>query len=253
MEYDPRRMCELIVGLGDVEVLGVEDEQGAPLRIHVRCRAPRPLCGGCGGPLWSNGERRVELVDLPALGRPAALVWHKRRWRCGNESCEAGYVSEQAQQIAPARALLTSRAARWATRQAGRGRPLTDIAAELGCAWHTVNTSLGLSAARRRYRPGRRGAGAGTRRDPVRPPRPVPGQDLVHQHRRRRTGPTHRRSPRPYRQSPCPVAVGTAVELAWGHRLGASLGRCLTCLARTGQRSTRRCRTPGRSRTRSTS
>ena len=142
MEYDPRRMCELIVGLGDVEVLGVEDEQGAPLRIHVRCRAPRPLCGGCGGPLWSNGERRVELVDLPALGRPAALVWHKRRWRCGNESCEAGYVSEQAQQIAPARALLTSRAARWATRQAGRGRPLTDIAAELGCAWHTVNTSL---------------------------------------------------------------------------------------------------------------
>ena len=142
MEYDPRRMCELIVGLGDVEVLGVVDEQGASLRIHVRCRAPRPLCSGCGGSLWSNGERRVVLVDLPVLGRPAVLVWHKRRWRCGKVSCEAGYVSERAQQIAPGRALLTSRAARWATRQAGRGRPLTDIAAELGCAWHTVNTSL---------------------------------------------------------------------------------------------------------------
>ena len=39
MEYDPTRMCELIVGLGDVEVLGVGDEEGEPLRIHVRCRA----------------------------------------------------------------------------------------------------------------------------------------------------------------------------------------------------------------------
>ena len=111
------------MGLGDVEVLGVVDEQAGPLRIHVRCRASRPPCSGCGGSLWSNGERRVVLVDLPALGRPAVLVWHKRRWRCGKVSCEAGYVSERAQRIAPARALLTCRAARWATRQAGRGRP----------------------------------------------------------------------------------------------------------------------------------
>ena len=60
------------MGLGDVEVLGVEDEQGAPLRIHVRCRAPRPLCGGCGGPLWSNGERRVEEED-------SGLTWDQLR------------------------------------------------------------------------------------------------------------------------------------------------------------------------------
>ena len=53
-----------------------------------------------------------------------------------------GTTTEQAPEIAPGRALLTSRARRWATRQAGRGRLLTDIAAELGCAWHTVNTSL---------------------------------------------------------------------------------------------------------------
>ena len=26
MEIDPTRMCELLVGLGDVEVLGVDDE-----------------------------------------------------------------------------------------------------------------------------------------------------------------------------------------------------------------------------------
>ena len=67
MEYDPTRMCELLVGLGDVEVLSVGDEGGGPLRVHVRCRAARPPCGGCGGSLWSDGERAVVLVDLPAF------------------------------------------------------------------------------------------------------------------------------------------------------------------------------------------
>ena len=74
MECDPTRVCELLVGLGDVEVLGVDDEQNAPLGVHIRRRARRPRCGGCGGPLWSNGERPVELVDLPAFGRPVRLV-----------------------------------------------------------------------------------------------------------------------------------------------------------------------------------
>ena len=142
MEYDPTRMCELLVGLGDVEVLSVGDEGGGPLRVHVRCRAARPPCGGCGGLLWSDGERAVVLVDLPAFGRPVRLVWHKRRWRCARRGCGAGTVTEADREIAPARALLTSRAARWATRQAGRGRPLKDAAAELGCGWHAVNLAV---------------------------------------------------------------------------------------------------------------
>ena len=82
------------------------------------------------------------LVDLPAFGRPVRLVWHKRRWRCPRDGCGAGSVTELAPQIAPPRALLTSRAARWATRQAGRGRPLKDVAGELGCGWHTVNSAV---------------------------------------------------------------------------------------------------------------
>ena len=130
------------MGLGDVEVLSVDDEGGGPLRVHVRCRAARPPCGGCGGLLWSDGERAVVLVDLPAFGRPVRLVWHKRRWRCARRGCGAGTVTEADREIAPARALLTSRAARWATRQAGRGRPLKDVGAELGCGWHAVNLAV---------------------------------------------------------------------------------------------------------------
>ena len=98
--------------------------------------------GAVGGPLWSDGERAVVLVDHPAFGRPARLVWHKRRWRCPRRGCGAGTVTEAARAIAPPRALLTSRAARWATRQAGRGRPLKDAAAELGCGWHAVNLAV---------------------------------------------------------------------------------------------------------------
>ena len=85
----------------------------------------------------------MALVDLPAFGRPTVKhAWHKRRWRCPRGGCGAGSATEQAVEIALARALLTARAARWATRQAGRGRPLKDVAAELGCVWHTVNSAV---------------------------------------------------------------------------------------------------------------
>ena len=54
MEVNPTRICELIVGLGDVEVVGVDDAPGGPLALHIRTRA-LPACGGCGGPVWSSG------------------------------------------------------------------------------------------------------------------------------------------------------------------------------------------------------
>ena len=139
MESDPTRINELLVGLGaDVEVVSVGDEPGRPLRVLVRLRSPRPVCGSCGGQVWSNGARSVELADLGAFGRPVRLVLAKRRWRCPNGDCAVGTFTEQAAEIAPARARLTSRAARWATRQVGRGRTVKEIAAELGCNWHTV-------------------------------------------------------------------------------------------------------------------
>ena len=139
MESDPARINELLVGLGaDVEVVSVGDEPGRPLRVLVRLRSPRPVCGSCGGQVWSNGARSVELADLGAFGRPVRLVLAKRRWRCPNGDCAVGTFTEQTAETAPARARLTSRAARWATRRVGRGRTVAEIAAELGWVWHTV-------------------------------------------------------------------------------------------------------------------
>ena len=44
-----------------------DDEDGEPLGVHIRRRAPRPSCGG---PLWPKGERQVVLADPPGV-RPA--------------------------------------------------------------------------------------------------------------------------------------------------------------------------------------
>ena len=61
MECDPTRVCALLVGLGDVEVLGVDDDAGEPLRVHIRRQAPRPACEACG--LFAN-EVGVEVVGV---------------------------------------------------------------------------------------------------------------------------------------------------------------------------------------------
>ncbi len=143
MHVDPTRVCELLVGLGDVTVLGAVDEPGGPVRVHIETRGDRPLCPGCGGPVWVKDRRQVELVDLAAFGRPARLVWHKRRWVCPNDGCGVGSFTESAPYIAAARLAMTDRAGRWVTEQVGRrGRPVSDLARELGCDWHTINDTV---------------------------------------------------------------------------------------------------------------
>ena len=120
METDGRRMCEVLVGLGEVDLVGVEELAGDRLRVTIKSGGSRPLCEQCGGRVWSKGDRLVRLVDLPAFGRPVRLGWRKRRWMCPNRECGVRSFSEQDLSVAPERALLTSRAGRWATYQVGR-------------------------------------------------------------------------------------------------------------------------------------
>lgn len=138
METDATRMCALLVGLPDVNVIGVADVEGQPLRVHVETNAFTVGCAGCGTRAWSKGRRQVELVDLAAFGRPAVLVWHKRRWCCPERSCDVGTFTESQPAIAAPRSGVTDRAGRWMCRQVGEGRPVSAVANELGCDWHTV-------------------------------------------------------------------------------------------------------------------
>ncbi len=142
MELDPTRMCELLVGLPDVNVLGVEDTPAA-LRVHIETRGERPCCGGCGGRATIRDRPVVELVDLPCFGRSARLAWRKRRWSCPSPTCATRSWTEEVPAIAASRLALTDRAGRWVTAQVGRnGRTVNEVSVELGCDWHTVNDAV---------------------------------------------------------------------------------------------------------------
>jgi transposase len=133
-------MCELLVGLADMDILGVDVGDTGLLRSHGRSRLDQAWCAGCGCRGRIKDRARVELVDLPCFGRPTRFVWHKVRWWCPEPACEAGSWTTIDERVAPPRAVLTVRAARWATRQVGKsGRSVAEVAAELGCDWHTVN------------------------------------------------------------------------------------------------------------------
>jgi len=137
------RMCELLVGLPEVTVLGIVDETNEPLWVHVETRAERPVCAGCDGPVAVKDRPMVALVDLPAFGRPARLVWRKHRWSCRRLGCAVGSWTEEAPGIAAARLVMTDRAGRWVTEQVGRwGRTVNEVAVELGCDWHTINDTV---------------------------------------------------------------------------------------------------------------
>jgi hypothetical protein len=141
MITDPIGMCELLVGLPDVNVLAVEDT--TPLRVHVELRSPSRRCPDCGAAGDWKERRRVELVDLAAFGRPVRLVWVKHRWMCRNEGCGRGSWTGQNRRVAAPRSGMTDRAGRWATEQVGRnGRTVSEVARELGCDWHTVNDTV---------------------------------------------------------------------------------------------------------------
>jgi len=138
LETDPTRMCELLVGLPDVNIEGVGDWPRW-LRIAITTRARRPSCPGCRGGVWHHDDVDVELVDLPCFGRRTRLVWRKSRWRCPNPACRVVTFVEVDDRIAVERAGITERAGRWATFQVGHhGRAVSEVSADLGCDWHTV-------------------------------------------------------------------------------------------------------------------
>jgi transposase len=91
----------------------------------------------------SRGRRLVRLVDTPCFGRPVELVWRKRTWRCVEPACPTGSFTEQHEELARPRALLTARACWWAVGQLRREHAsVQGLARQLGTAWRTVWSSV---------------------------------------------------------------------------------------------------------------
>jgi transposase len=122
-------MCELLVGLPDVHILGVDDQVKGFLCIYIESRAVRPGCAHCGVMAHMKDRSAVELVDLPCFGRPTRLIWHKCRWRCPEPSCPVGSWTEENERIGAPRMAMSDRAGRWVTEQIGRhARSVNEIA-----------------------------------------------------------------------------------------------------------------------------
>ncbi len=134
--------CDLLVGLDGVHVTAVREVTGRwgrrTLEVVIESAPVRAGCPVCGAVSPSHGRRAVALVDTPAFGRPVTVVWRKRTWRCPMDVCGASFT-EQNDEIASARALLTTRAAWWAIGQIRREHAsVQGIARQLGCSWKTV-------------------------------------------------------------------------------------------------------------------
>ena len=83
---DATGLAEALLGLDGFRVLAVE-ETAAEVVIRIETTGGLVGCPGCGVRAVAHARARVELRDLAAFGRPARLVWCKRRWRCEEPVC----------------------------------------------------------------------------------------------------------------------------------------------------------------------
>ena len=142
MLFEPTLMCRALVGVADIDVVGVV-AWTVPMQVHIASTLPRPSCSACGTAARIKQTMRRRLVDLPSFGRPVATVWRQVRWRCPTTLCPVGSWMQLDERIVIGNRGITDRAARWACEQVGRhGRSVAEVADDLGCDWHTVNRAV---------------------------------------------------------------------------------------------------------------
>jgi transposase len=104
-------------------------------------------CPDCSSRAFVKERPVVTYVDLPVFGTPMRLSWRKHRLWCPDQACARSSWTAGDHRIAAKSCLLTTRCAKWATRQVGGGRTVNEVAAELGCDWHTVNDAVTIYGA----------------------------------------------------------------------------------------------------------
>ena len=95
MITDPTQINRAFVQLPDVVVLGVQNPDVGPFRVHIELERTLQGCPDCGVVASVKDRDVVELVDLALFGRPTRLVWHKRRLCCLEAACPKGSWTEQ--------------------------------------------------------------------------------------------------------------------------------------------------------------
>ena len=100
-------------------------------------------CPRCGVVAASRGRREVTLIDAPSFDRPVRMIWRKRTWRCVELACSVGSFTEQDENVAKRRGLLTRRACWWAIGQIRREHAsVAGVCRQLGTTWNTVWSAI---------------------------------------------------------------------------------------------------------------
>ena len=134
-------LAEALLGLDGFRVLGVRE---VPDELVVTVETTRDLvgCTRCGVRAEAQDRMRIEIRDLACFGRPARLVWVKRRWRCVEPVCDAKTWTEHSEHV-DAQVVLTRRAGLEACRQVGENaRPVAGVAREFSVCWWTVMNAV---------------------------------------------------------------------------------------------------------------
>jgi transposase len=130
-------LAEALLGLDGFRVLAVT-ETSSEVIISIETTSKVVGCSECGTRAEAQDRMVVEIRDLACFGRPARLVWRKRRWRCTEVDCDTKTWTEASSHVS-ARVLLTRRAGAEACRQVGEcARAVSALAEELGVCWWTV-------------------------------------------------------------------------------------------------------------------
>lgn len=138
---DPSEIVQALVGLKDVRVLAYE-RLGPDVELVIEQSEVVMFCPDCGSAAQVKDRPVVRYVDLPVFGQPMRLAWRKHRLRCPQQGCPRQSWTSGDHRIAAKNCLLTTRCAKWATKQVGRGRAVSDVAEELDCDWHTINDAV---------------------------------------------------------------------------------------------------------------
>lgn len=136
-------MVRDLVRLKDVNVLATYRER-CEFGVLVESIGGTVRCPGCGSRARIKDRPVVRYVDFPSNGVPFSLRWKRHRFVCGNSACDVNSWLHDDPRLAAKRCRLTTRAAKWATKQVGLGRTVSEVAKELGCSWHVVNDAVAI-------------------------------------------------------------------------------------------------------------
>lgn len=138
---DPIDICLALVRLKDVRILQLT-RSGPVIEVMVEQAVDKVRCPDCGQVAQIKERPVVTYTDLPVFGTPCRLAWRKHRMRCVSTRCDRKSWTLEDHRIAAVNCLLTTRCAKWATKQVGGGRTVSEVARELDCHWDTVNDAV---------------------------------------------------------------------------------------------------------------